>query len=74
MEQAKSEGREAAEILDDAHMIFTGPPGTGRFLPISFSLSRCLFLYVVFIVIWLCCRLLYPLYCYSPPGASCAQT
>ena len=28
IEQAKSEGRAAAEILDDMHMIFTGPPGT----------------------------------------------
>jgi len=30
IEQAKSEGRAAAEILDDMHMIFTGPPGTGK--------------------------------------------
>jgi hypothetical protein len=30
MNQAKSEGKSVADILDDAHMIFTGPPGTGQ--------------------------------------------
>ncbi|CAE7629649.1 unnamed protein product, partial [Symbiodinium microadriaticum] len=30
MNQAKLEGRSIAEILDDAHMIFTGSPGTGK--------------------------------------------
>jgi hypothetical protein len=29
MAQAKSEGREGADIMDDARMIFSGPPGTG---------------------------------------------
>jgi hypothetical protein len=35
MNQAKLEGRSVAEILDDAHMIFTGGPGTGKVLLIS---------------------------------------
>lgn len=30
MIQAQLEGRSVAEILDDAHMIFTGAPGTGK--------------------------------------------
>ena len=30
MTQAKLEGRSVADILDDAHMIFTGSPGTGK--------------------------------------------
>eukprot|EP01038_Epipyxis_sp_PR26KG_P004361 gene4361-6169_t len=30
LRQAKSENRAIADILDDAHLIFTGPPGTGK--------------------------------------------
>ena len=30
METAKAEGRDPAQLVEDAHMIFTGPPGTGK--------------------------------------------
>lgn len=30
LSQAKSDGLSAAKILEDCHMIFTGPPGTGK--------------------------------------------
>lgn len=37
MNQAKLEGRSVAEILDDAHMIFTGSPGTGKVLQMTYG-------------------------------------
>lgn len=42
LHQAKSEGKSAADILDDAHMIFTGPVGDGIFLDNIVSLKSSL--------------------------------
>lgn len=40
MNQAKLEGRSVAEILDDAHMIFTGSPGTGKVMAVESATSN----------------------------------